>query len=133
MKNTLTLLLLSVLVFSSCKKEKDSEELTTERKLIGKWYLKSFTYLNQTNQYTDGEYLIFESGGKLTANTDNIITYSTWDLLDEGKTLFIVDNGTLDVPNNGFKIKSITKTTMVLYGLEAGDPPSSAVTINLEK
>lgn len=130
--------LLSIGVFlASCDKDKDNQELSAESKLLGKWSFKSYVYWDgtqsQTHTYPPGQYLQFETGGKLTAKVDNAITYSAWQLLDEGKTLFIQDNGTLDVPENGYEIKTLTETSLVLFGNEANAPAAEGTTVYLEK
>lgn len=140
MKNVrFALLFLCTCWLASCSKSTD--EIKTESALIGKWSLKreistrvNGAYSQKDTGYFDpGEYLQFVSGGQLIARVDNQTSQSYWKLLDENKTLWIEDNGSLDVPENGYEIKTLNSTNLILYAKEGTSANYYDVTIYLEK
>jgi hypothetical protein len=139
MKRMLLLTVLSVVtLLTSCKKS--SQETEAGSRLMGKWTLKNdvTTYFNgiqvvtNTSNFEPNEYMQFEPGGKFLIRVDEEITQSSWKLLDNDKTLYITPVGDLDVPDDGYEIKTLNDHNLVLYWKEAGTSAYS-VTINLER
>ena len=140
MKIVLLSLFCSVLLFTSCSKSKDTEEIKTESGLVGKWYLKrwvandvSGTSSRPSNgNYDAGDYLQFEAGGKLTARVDARLSVAAWQLLDNNKKLWIIST-VLDTPDDGYQIKTLNSSSLVLYVKETSGASYSEMTIYLQK
>ncbi len=127
-------------LITSCSKTTD--QIKVESKLLGKWMLKSWTgndligTQNRTSSgsYKSGEYMQFESAGQFIILVDNKITQSLYKMLDDNKTLYIVPAGGIDVPDDGYEIKTLTDHSLVLYWKEKnGNTIISDVTIYLER
>ena len=140
MKSVLFSLICSVILFTSCNKNKDTAEIKTESQLVGKWYLKKWVSNDVsgtgsrpgTGSYDAGDYLQFEPGGKLTARVDRRLSTAAWQLLDNNKKLWIIST-VLDTPDDGYLIKTLTGSNLVLYAKEGSGTSYSEMTIYLEK
>ncbi|MBE7170167.1 MAG: hypothetical protein INR73_06235 [Williamsia sp.] len=140
MKSVLLSLFCSVFLFLSCSKSKDTAEVKAESQLIGKWYLKKWVANDvsgtgsrpSSGNYNASDYLQFESGGKLTARVDAQLSLATWQLLDNNKKLWIIST-VLDTPDDGYQIKTLNSSSLVLYVKEGTGTSYSEMTIYLEK
>jgi hypothetical protein len=129
--------LLLVVGFISCKKSDKTDENT----LTGKWMLDRYTsketFANDTRNsddtYAPGEYLQFDGKGKCTAYVDDELSTTTYELLDNGKTLLIHDNGLLDLPDAGFTIQKLTSSELELYSVEIDNTTKYEITIFLTR
>ena len=129
-----------ILLMTACSKTTD--EIKVESKLTGKWMLKRWSgndLIGSQNRpssgtYEVGEYMQFESGGQFIILVDNKITQSYYKLLDNNTRLYIVPANGIDIPDDGYEIKTLTDHTLVLYWKELrGTTIVSDVTIELAK
>lgn len=139
MKNVLLgSLLCSVFLFVSCHKSMDESKTTSQ--LSGKWYLKKWTANDvsggvsrpSSDTYDPGDYLQFNSGGQLLARVDSENSQGTWQLLNNNKNL-LINSRVLDTPDEGFDIRTLTASNLVLYVKEVSGTSYSETTIYLEK
>src|SRR5690349_726729 len=139
MKQLFLFTLLSAVTFLSC--HKSNQETEAGSKLLGKWILKNdvTTYFNgiqivtNTSNFQPNEYMQFETGGRFLIRVDEEITQTSWKLLDNDKTLYITPVGDLDVPEDGYEIKTLNDHNLVLYWKEPAGTSGYSVTINLER
>jgi hypothetical protein len=132
------LLLFSIALATSCKKT--TEQVDDESKIIGKWILKREVYTRigsatpgSSSNYAANEYIDLQSGGKATVRVDDKITTTVWELLDNGKILFIHPAGSLDLSDDGYEIKTLTANSLVLSKKELTPAPGYELLIYLEK
>jgi hypothetical protein len=121
----------------SCKKSDKTDAAT----LTGKWNLDRYTSKetfgtnsrNYDDNYAPGEYLQFDGNGKCIAYVDGDLSTTTYEILDNGKTLWIRDNGVLDLPDAGFTIQKLTSNELELYSLEVENTSKYEITIFLKR
>lgn len=131
------LLALTITSLHSCKKSSSSSELG----IIGKWSLVRWTSKQTTgtgirtdgDKYNSGDYLEFYSDGKCIARIDNELSTTTYELLDNQKTLWLRDNGKLDTPDDGYEIKRMTGNDLELYSKETEASVTYETTIFLDR
>ena len=80
-----------------------------------------------------GDYLQFDGKGKCIENVDGELSTTTYKLLDNGKTLWIRDNGVLDLPDAGFSIQKLTANELELYSVETDNTSKYEITIFLNR
>lgn len=123
-------------MFTSCKKE--SNEGTTEEKIVGKWTLEAayfdyhFLGVSQKDTATSasGSFLQFNSDGTASAFGDGLISVGTWKITDN--RLVITENGDEDSPV-GYNIVKITKNELQLHDKETDGEDYVEVTLHLKK
>jgi hypothetical protein len=112
MKKVLVLLLLSITIFSACKK-KDVEKTTTE-KITGSWKFVSaaYNYFNGTtsspssNNGIAGDYYDFRADGKVYLQEGGVKDTVAYSILSDNKIKFDGDD---------FDVKVLTDNQFVLY------------------
>ncbi|RYY22126.1 MAG: hypothetical protein EOO04_16545 [Chitinophagaceae bacterium] len=132
------LIMMLVLASTACKKSDDNK---SEDNLTGKWNLNRWVVKevaanntwNDSDTYDPGQYLQFDGSGKCVAFVDGELSNTTYELLDNGKTLWIKENNTLDLPAAGFTIQKLTSKELELYSKETDASSTYEITIYLNK
>ena len=109
-----TLVTLSVLFFVSCKKE-EVEQQSQKEKLLGKWMLQRAQeelYSPATNLISSDEY-IGEPGDSLVFMRNDIL-YSYTDSDVEETNYNLVNDSTLDIEQERWKIATLTDRELTL-------------------
>lgn len=103
----------SLIIAASCKKDKDK---TNSSLLINKWELVNTSYReveNGVEVYTDnytgvaGDYVDFRSDNKVYYHSDGFDDVSDYKILGDGK---------VDIDGDTMEIRSLTKSSVTLYG-----------------
>ncbi|RFZ92594.1 hypothetical protein D0C36_14350 [Mucilaginibacter conchicola] len=113
---TYIVLLLSVLAFAGCSKKKtdgDSPSSVDKAKIVGKWYYVTTVEKDKedgsvdTDTWTNGEYVMFNSDGTLFDSDDNETgTYSI-----SGNKITLSGSGQTNVA----EVKKLTSSQLILY------------------
>ena len=136
---TIQLLLMSIVLLASCSKSTPTS--TTQLKLIGKWDLKSFVAKDflgteprsTSGNYRPGDYIQIELDGTCYFKLNNVVTKTTWKLLNDEKTIFFEEAGSLDLSEDGYEIVKLDDNDMELLAREGTGQYISEVTLYLEK
>lgn len=138
MKQLLLIAVALVGMLAGCKKSDDAK---SDNKLVGKWnlekYVSNWSQNGVTNSeeqaYDPGDYIEFRDDGTCTLYVDNTANQTYWQLLNDGKTLRIASNNDVDVPDEGYEIKTLTRNNLTLYYKEVAGAGYDEIFIYLNK
>lgn len=136
MKNILKLLpfIVLALVAPSCNDDDEDPEL-----IVGKWNLVKEDYVDRydgfedsgTYHYSPGEFIEFKADGPLLVVLTDETFGGSWRISD-GR-LYLLGNADLDVPEDGFEIRKLTKSELQLHARDIDGTDYYESTIYLSK
>lgn len=128
MKKLIPIALLAVLVVTSCKDEEpipDPTPLTTAEKLQNKWNITSvidYNYKGASTTLVDTDTLDIQVGAYFDFRADNKL-YENWDGDLDTSDYQIINDNSISISGDAFKINTLTSTTLKLTYEERTDTP----------